>query len=90
MNRQTISTINPEAIFLDDAFDQAILGVANDADGDLVAVYSQKQCINILNVDGIEDDDFDYDIALENFENYWETLLKEWMKRKNQSLFPWP
>ena len=60
MNRQAISTINPEAIFLDDAFDQAILGVANDADGDLVAVYSQKQCISILNVDGIEDDDFDF------------------------------
>ena len=49
MNRQAISTINPEAIFLDDAFDQAILGVANDADGDLVAVYSQKECISILN-----------------------------------------
>ena len=60
MNRQTISTINPEAIFLDDAFDQAILGVANDADGDLVAVYSQKQCISILNVDGIQDEDFDF------------------------------
>ena len=60
MNRQTISTINPEAIFLDDAFDQAILGVANDADGDLVAVYSQKQCISILNVDGIEDEDFEF------------------------------
>ena len=59
MNRQTIATINPEAIFLDDAFDQAILGVANDADGDLVAVYSQKACISILNVDGLEDEVFD-------------------------------
>ena len=57
MNRQTISTINPEAIFLDDAFDQAILGVANDADGDLVAVYSQKDCLDIISSDGVDDKD---------------------------------
>jgi hypothetical protein len=60
MNRQMITKINPQAIFLDDAFDQAIVGVGNDADGDLVAVYSQKKCINILGVDGIDNEDFDF------------------------------
>ena len=55
MNRQTIQEINPRAILLDDAFDQAIVGVGNDADGDLVAVYSQKVCLDIIGVDGVED-----------------------------------
>ena len=55
MNRQTIQEINPRAILLDDAFDQAIVGVGNDADGDLVAVYSQKECLSIISSDGVED-----------------------------------
>jgi hypothetical protein len=55
MNRQTIQEINPRAILLDDAFDHAIVGVGNDADGDLVAVYSQKECLSIIGSDGVED-----------------------------------
>lgn len=57
MNRQTIKEINPRAILLDDAFDQAILGVGNDADGDLVAVYSQKECLDIIGADGVDNKD---------------------------------
>jgi hypothetical protein len=57
MNRQTIKAINPRAILLDDAFDRAILGVGNDADGELVAVYSQKECLDIIGADGVEDKD---------------------------------
>ena len=33
--------------------------------------------ITIESQDNQGDDDFDYDTALGNFENYWETLLKE-------------
>ena len=51
MNRQTIQEINPQAILLDDAFDQAIDGVGNDADGELVAVYSQSACLDIIGSD---------------------------------------
>ena len=38
---------------------------------------SSTTSITLKSQDNLEDDDFDYDIALENFENYWETLLKE-------------
>ena len=38
---------------------------------------SSTTSITLESQDNLEDDDFDYDIALENFENYWETLLKE-------------
>ena len=55
MNRQTIQEINPQAILLDDAFDQAIVGVGNDADGELVAVYSQSACLDIIGSDGVDD-----------------------------------
>lgn len=55
MNRQTIKELNPQAILLDDAFDQAIVGVGNDAYGDLVAVYSQKVCLDIIGSDGVDD-----------------------------------
>lgn len=54
MNRQTITTLNPEAIFLDNAFDGAIVGVGNNAFGDVVAIYSQKECLDIIGSDGVE------------------------------------
>ena len=38
---------------------------------------SSTTSITLESQDNLEDDNFDYDIALENFENYWETLLKE-------------
>ena len=38
---------------------------------------SSTTSITLESQDNLEDDDFDYDIALENFENYWKTLLKE-------------
>ena len=38
---------------------------------------SSTTSITIESQDNQGDDDFDYDIALGNFENYWETLLKE-------------
>ena len=38
---------------------------------------SSTTSITIESQDNQGDDDFDYDIAIENFENYWETLLKE-------------
>ena len=38
---------------------------------------SSTTSITLESQDNLEDDGFDYDIALENFENYWETLLKE-------------
>lgn len=60
MNRQTIQEINPRAILLDDAFDRAIVGVGNDADGDLVAVYSQKECMDIISSDGVNDLDVSF------------------------------
>ena len=55
-----VQELNPEAILLDDAFDIAIVGVGSNALGNVVAVYSQKECISILNVDGIQDEDFDF------------------------------
>ena len=57
MKRKTIREVNPEAILLDDAFDLAILGVGNNALGQVVAVYSQKDCLDILSSDGIESSD---------------------------------
>ena len=57
MNRQTITTLNPEAIFLDNAFDGAIVGVGNNAFGDVVAIYSQKECLDIIGSDGVEKTD---------------------------------
>ena len=38
---------------------------------------SSTTSITLESQGNLEDDDFDYDIALENFENYWVTLLKE-------------
>ena len=55
--RQTIKELNPEAILLDNAFDIAIVGVGNNVGGEYIAVYSQKDCIDIITSDGVEDDD---------------------------------
>ena len=52
-----IKTLNPEAILLDNSFDVAIVGVGNNAAGDLIAVYSQKECVDIISSDGVDDDD---------------------------------
>tara|TARA_R110002020_G_scaffold180457_2_gene374880 strand:- start:88 stop:333 length:246 start_codon:yes stop_codon:yes gene_type:complete len=52
-----IKTLNPEAILLDNSFDVAIVGVGNNASGDLIAVYSQKECVDIISSDGVDDDD---------------------------------
>lgn len=57
MSRTMIKALNPEAILLDNSFDVAIVGVGNNAMGDVVAVYSHKDCIDILSADGVEDDD---------------------------------
>ena len=57
MSRTMIKALNPEAILLDNSFDVAIVGVGNNAMGDVVAVYSQKDCIDILSADGVEDGD---------------------------------
>tara|TARA_R100001594_G_scaffold12533_5_gene27806 strand:- start:1686 stop:1931 length:246 start_codon:yes stop_codon:yes gene_type:complete len=52
-----IKELNPEAIFLDDAFDVAIVGIGNNVGGDYVAVYSHKDCLDIITSDGVEDID---------------------------------
>ena len=57
MNKKMIRALNPEAILLDDAFDIAIIGVGANALGDVVAVYSQKDCLDIISSDGVEDKD---------------------------------
>ena len=57
MIRTMIKTLNPEAILLDNSFDVAIVGVGNNASGDLIAVYSQKECVDIISSDGVDDDD---------------------------------
>ena len=57
MSRTMIKTLNPEAILLDNSFDVAIVGVGNNASGDLIAVYSQKECVDIISSDGVDDDD---------------------------------
>jgi hypothetical protein len=53
MTRQTIKNLNPEAIFLDNAFDNAIVGIGSNALGDVVAIYSQKDCMDIISSDGV-------------------------------------
>ena len=57
MSRTMIRALNPEAILLDNSFDVAIVGVGNNASGDVVAVYSQKDCVDIISSDGVEDAD---------------------------------
>lgn len=57
MSRTMIRALNPEAILLDNSFDVAIVGVGNNATGDVVAVYSQKDCVDIISSDGVDDDD---------------------------------
>ena len=44
MKRQMIKELNPQAIFLDNAFDIAIVGVG-----------SNKFCIDIISSDGVDD-----------------------------------
>ena len=55
MKRQMIMEMNPQAILLDSSFDNAIIGVGSNAVGDIVAVYSFKECLDIISVDGLED-----------------------------------
>jgi len=50
-----IKELNPQAIFLDNAFDIAIVGVGSNGQGDVVAVYSNKFCIDIISSDGVDD-----------------------------------
>tara|TARA_R100000306_G_C4294966_1_gene102088 strand:+ start:322 stop:579 length:258 start_codon:yes stop_codon:yes gene_type:complete len=57
MSRQTIKNLNPEAIFLDNAFDDAIVGIGSNALGDVVAIYSQKDCMDIISSDGVANSD---------------------------------
>ena len=57
MSRTMIKALNPEAILLDNSFDIAIVGVGNNAMGDVVAVYSQKDCVDIISSDGVEEAD---------------------------------
>ena len=57
MTRQTIKNLNPEAIFLDNAFDNAIVGIGSNALGDVVAIYSQKDCMDIISSDGVANAD---------------------------------
>ena len=57
MKRQMIQEINPEAIFLDNVFDNAIVGVGNNDTGNIVVIYSQKICVDIISSDGVENDD---------------------------------
>ena len=57
MSRTMIKALNPEAILLDNSFDVAIVGIGNNASGDIVAVYSQKDCVDIISSDGVEDAD---------------------------------
>ena len=54
MKRQMIMEMNPQAILLDSSFDNAIIGVGSNAVGDIVAVYSNKECLDIISVDGLE------------------------------------
>ena len=60
MIRQMIMEMNPQAILLDSSFDNAIIGVGSNAVGDIVAVYSRKECIDIISVDGLESIDADF------------------------------
>lgn len=57
MKRQMIQEISPEATFLDSVFDNAIVGVGNNDMGDIIVIYSQKECIDIISSDGVGDDD---------------------------------
>ena len=57
MKRQKIQEINPAATFLDNAFDNAIVGVGNNDTGEIIVIYSQKECLNIISSDGVEDND---------------------------------
>ena len=57
MTRQMIKELNPEAILLDNSFDMAIVGIGNNANGSYVAVYSERDCIDIISADGVESDD---------------------------------
>ena len=57
MNRKMVQELNPEAILLDDAFDIAIVGVGSNALGNVVAIYSQKDCLDIISSDGVDDKD---------------------------------
>ena len=57
MKRQMIMEMNPQAILLDSSFDNAIIGVGSNAVGDIVAVYSNKECLDIISSDGVEHND---------------------------------
>jgi hypothetical protein len=57
MKRQMIKEMNPQAILLDSSFDNAIVGVGSNALGDIVVIYSQKECIDIISSDGVDNDD---------------------------------
>ena len=57
MTRQMIKELNPEAILLDNSFDMAIVGIGNNANGSYVAVYSERDCIDIISADGVDDED---------------------------------
>ena len=52
-----IKEMNPQAILLDSSFDTAILGVGSNSYGDVIAVYSNKECLDIISFDGVEYDD---------------------------------
>tara|TARA_R110000824_G_scaffold114061_3_gene264282 strand:- start:816 stop:1049 length:234 start_codon:yes stop_codon:yes gene_type:complete len=46
--------MNPQAILLDSSFDRAIVGVGSNSQGDVVVIYSNKECIDIISFDGVE------------------------------------
>ena len=52
-----IKELNPEAILLDNSFDMAIVGIGNNANGSYVPVYSERDCIDIISADGVDDED---------------------------------
>ena len=57
MIRQMIREMNPQAILLDSSFDRAIVGVGSNSYGDVVAIYSNKECLDIITCDGGEKND---------------------------------
>ena len=57
MIRQVIKEMNPQAILLDSSFDRAIVGVGSNSKGDVVVVYSNKECLDIISYDGVDKND---------------------------------
>ena len=52
-----IREMNPQAILLDSSFDRAIVGVGSNSNGDVVAIYSNRECIDVIAYDGVEKND---------------------------------